>query len=244
MSEILRPYIPETWAKYATPARVKTGTLTGLRISSVDGTAFVDNAAAITTYADGNHMLDILDSSGRLLRGILSAVGTGETLGSELVTNGDFAVSTGWVAEAGWVIDSGVLTGTNTTKQTYRSVSAVPVGSLYQAAFTVSSYSAGNVRAYLTSDKDASLPQAVSANGAAAIYITRVGTGGSFYIDMGSAAFTGVIDDASCKLVTAPSTDGALIVSAKGGSTRNFSSKDASFTYNESSYAYRVWRVS
>jgi hypothetical protein len=61
------------------------GTVTGLRISAVDGTAFIDNAGAtIPTYADGNHQIEIYDASNRMLRGVLKAAGTGETLSDEL----------------------------------------------------------------------------------------------------------------------------------------------------------------
>ena len=45
-----------------------TGTATGMRISSVDGTAFLDNCAALVPYADGNHLLNY-DSANRMLRG-------------------------------------------------------------------------------------------------------------------------------------------------------------------------------
>ncbi|MFO8145407.1 MAG: hypothetical protein R6T89_06755 [Candidatus Syntrophosphaera sp.] len=63
--------------------QVYSDTITGLRISAVDGTAFVDAAADITTYADGNHLLEIEDSLGNIASGVLSAQGSGETLGSE-----------------------------------------------------------------------------------------------------------------------------------------------------------------
>ena len=65
---------------------VYRGTISSLRISSVDGTAFLDNCAALVPYADGNHLVEIYDASGRMLRGYLGAAGTGETLGDELHT--------------------------------------------------------------------------------------------------------------------------------------------------------------
>ena len=61
------------------------GTVTGLRISAVDGTAFIDAAnSSITDLADGNHQIEIYDASNRMLRGVLKAAGTGETLSDEL----------------------------------------------------------------------------------------------------------------------------------------------------------------
>ena len=69
--------LPE-WKRPRPPFTVHQSTLTGLRISAVDGTAFVDNGSALTPYADGNHQVSIFDSSGRELRGVLKAVGWGE----------------------------------------------------------------------------------------------------------------------------------------------------------------------
>ena len=63
---------------------VYSGTISGLRISSVDGTAFIDACAALVPYADGNHLVEIYDASGRLLRGYLAAAGDGEDLGAAL----------------------------------------------------------------------------------------------------------------------------------------------------------------
>ena len=69
--------LPE-WKRPRPPFTVHQSTLTGLRISAVDGTAFVDNGSALTPYADGYHEISIYDSSGYELKGILKAQGTGE----------------------------------------------------------------------------------------------------------------------------------------------------------------------
>ena len=67
------------WRRPRGMMSVFRGSLTGLRISAVDGTAFVDNAGAtLPTYADGYHEISIYDSSGYELKGILKAQGTGE----------------------------------------------------------------------------------------------------------------------------------------------------------------------
>ncbi|MFH1147215.1 MAG: hypothetical protein V1736_05855, partial [Pseudomonadota bacterium] len=62
------------------------GTVTGLRISAVDGGAtesggaFIDGANAdITALADGNHQIEIYDASGRMIKGVLKEAGIGET---------------------------------------------------------------------------------------------------------------------------------------------------------------------
>ena len=51
-----------------------------------------------------------------------------------------------------------------------------------------------------------------------------------------SSSFNGSIDNLSAQQVTAPSSSGCTIVSAKAGETYNFSYKNASFTYNAASY--------
>ena len=64
---------------------VYKGTVTGLTISAVDGTAFVDNlpAAVTASYCDGNYSIEVYDSAGRFVRGMLKAVGSGVTLQTE-----------------------------------------------------------------------------------------------------------------------------------------------------------------
>lgn len=76
---------------YTRPIIVYRDTITGLRVSAVDGTAFVDALpqAVLDLIAlyPGALLFEAYDSSNRKLSGVLDAVGTGETLGGELVTN-------------------------------------------------------------------------------------------------------------------------------------------------------------
>jgi hypothetical protein len=66
-----------------------------MKLSLVNGTAFVDFSAAgaLTPYICGQ--LTITDSSGRHLVGFIKAAGSGETYGSELMSNTNFAATTG-----------------------------------------------------------------------------------------------------------------------------------------------------
>ncbi|MCK9517428.1 MAG: hypothetical protein M0R74_00155 [Dehalococcoidia bacterium] len=143
------------------------GTISALRISSVDGTAFIDACAALVPYADGSHLVEIYDASGRMLRGYLAGAGDGEDLGAE--------------------INSGTLTALTLYKITATELdhfgSGLEVGEYFTSAGTETCDANNKVQA-----------------------------------------------------VTWGSTDGVLIVSAKGGATENFAYKDASFTYNEASY--------
>ena len=58
------------------------------------------------------------------------------TLGSELVTNGDFASGTGWTASAGWVIGSGVATATATSSSLFGGGFTPVIGRVYAVTFT------------------------------------------------------------------------------------------------------------
>jgi hypothetical protein len=59
----------------------------------------------------------------------------------------------------------------------------------------------------------------------------------------GTAANYQIWDNASIKPVTAPSTDGIIIVNAKGGSTENFLTKDSGFVHNAASYTVIVKKL-
>lgn len=260
-------------SKYLT---VYKGTITGLRISA-DNTAFIDNAGAtIPTYADGNHSIEIYDTSGRMLKGILKAAGTGEALDSELITNGDFEIDD--IGESGW----NPYTGTDTVALssdikhggTYslhiaeanntfpagvrRSVTGKTQYGLYKSVFWYNVVSpeagAGGLRGIvydnawssqiITSDK-------YTATSGSWVQSTTYGTetasgsngGTSFVNDSDSIAGEFYVDDHSLKKVLTPSTSGATIVSAKGGTTYNFAYKHASFTFNAASYYCIVRKI-
>ena len=64
-----------------------SGTITGLRVCAFDGNAvasggaLLDGAnASVTALADGTNQISIYDAGGRVMKGVLKAVGTGETL--------------------------------------------------------------------------------------------------------------------------------------------------------------------
>jgi hypothetical protein len=65
-------------------ALLYSDTITGLTINAVNGTAFIDGASAITSYADGTKTVEIEDSSGNVLTAVLDSAGTSEVLGTEI----------------------------------------------------------------------------------------------------------------------------------------------------------------
>ncbi len=64
--------------------QVYSDTVSGLTIASADGTALIDNVAAIVAYMDGNHLVEIEDSAGNIISAILVSQGTGEVVGTTI----------------------------------------------------------------------------------------------------------------------------------------------------------------
>lgn len=221
---------------------VYSDTITGLRISAVDGTAFVDEAAAITAYADGNHLLEIEDSLGNVASGVLSAQGSGEVLGTEQVSTWtNFMSSYETFSSSGQNIASAI--NTDSSGVAYAAVS-VSTGELvkYIGDITINSGYFSNGLLLRLQRGAGTSALFTRAAGSHSLYLTSV-------VDATSLEFTtttGVDFSASnnsLKQVTAPSTSGAFIVSEIDGATQNFVSIPAGFTYNESSYICRVKKI-
>jgi hypothetical protein len=214
-----------------------------LRISSVDGTAFIDGAnASVTALADGNHQIEIYDASNRMLRGVLKAAGTSEGLGDALnvsncvniggFTTFDGVSATGFhaVKEVESIGRCGVPDEINLTEN-----------ALYKVAFT-GALSSGTV-------PYSSLRTNFTATSMGETTNLVVGDN-TYYRTWASATTVGVLEfsmiagsatdftvsSLAVKQVTAPSSSGATIVSAKGGETYNWAYKNSSFVFNASSY--------
>ena len=132
---------------------VYNGTVTGLRISAVDGGAtesggaFVDALPSavtdlVATYP-GGLSFEAFDSANRMIRGVLKAAGAGETVGSELLTNPELTTNTtGWTASAQMTIarvDSSIDPGDDSSghgsvdKWCLKATNGVVSPSFYQA---------------------------------------------------------------------------------------------------------------
>jgi hypothetical protein len=207
------------------------GTITGLRISAVDGTAFIDNAGAtIPTYADGNHSIEIYDPLNRMLKGVLKEAGIEETAGADLVSGWDF--TSGWTNNGWTVIDA-------------NSFSTAGIGGGYKAGIFTTNLALYKV---VIAAQDNCVPQlgtsprtAFDANSTS--YRTKpVANDDSLYL-RNSAAGTTDVTQLEVYQVTAPSSSGATIVSAKAGEVYNFAYKNASFTYDAASYFVIVRKI-
>jgi len=221
---------------------VYSGTIS-LRISSVDGTAFLDACAALVPYADGNHLVEIYDASGRMLRGYLGAAGDGEGLGSELLGT--------WVNSGANPFETfdgsappNIASAINTTGYAVADStlsSALTLGMLLKSAnnITLNSGAAPKLNIHSGSGSIWNVNELQLVSGPNETYCTQRATiaGGTALLRLYHDS--GVVGDWSSansyKQVTGPSADGCTIVSAKGGAVQSFSYK-GTFTYNEASY--------
>jgi hypothetical protein len=234
-----------------------TGTITDLRISAVDGTAFLDNCAALIPYADGNHRIEIYDSSNRMLKGVLKAVGSGVTTSTVYTANFSAGVdgwSVGWAADVVgsfvWDTDHAVLTvAGNSGYDSRPSLSkklSMAVGALQ---FLEMDYSVVSGSPIITGELIGgnNTSSTITLSGTDTYISSKQTCYGTFYNKLylyfngRDYDFVLNINAVRVKAVTAPSSSGATIVSAKGGATQSFASKDASFTYNAASYRYAIY---
>ena len=191
----------------------------------------------LTAYADGNHQIEIYDSSNRMLRGVLKAAGTGETLSeTELVTNGTFALDENWDKDTGWTISDGTANASSIFGKQITQAHTYSTNILTKATLDISSISGGYIYEILGS----SVSPAFTTTGSKTVYLTA--TSGTYHGWRGTLTSV-IIDNYSLKQVLTPSALGATIVSAKGGTTYNFAYKDTSFTYNAASYYCIVSKV-
>lgn len=234
-------------------------TLSNMKLSAVDGTAFVDFSTAnvLTDYVSYKRKLTLTDSAGKKLVGYIKAAGTGETFGDELVTNGDFATGdgTGWLEGGAGVATEDYtdneLTSTITTAgaKIYGQAFAHPLKLL---SFSVTVRDRDNYQSFFYQRAPGSpggtyVDHAIlSTNGTFTGKFTAYPQIEHFYLGtVGSAALNAVItyDDVSIKQVLTPSTTGVTITSTADGSTFNWATKEEGFNYNGASgYTYTIER--
>ena len=123
-------------------------------------------------------------------------------LGSEQVTNGNFATDTDWTKGTGWSISGGSAncdgTQTGETNLTVPSSNSGRIGNTYKCTFTVSNYSSGQIR---TAPWGNVVGAWRSGNGTYTEYIyISVGNFNAIYMQ-GDASFIGSIDNVSVKEV-------------------------------------------
>ena len=239
-------------------------TQANMRISSVDGTAFVDFSASAFSADNirNNDFVEIFDSAKRKIGGFIKAAGTGETFSDELVLNGnDWTGASGGTPTTGW----------NYNIEAYRGLYDITAGGQSGDCIKITNDDAGvgypimqtNALAtagalYVTSlyaQKGTADYADVSPQGIVVPYISNTdwNTQKLYYktalaanliilrTRAGAQNQYALFDTVSVKQILTPSSTGVTITNTPGGSTYNWGVKDANFNYNDSSgYTYRI----
>jgi hypothetical protein len=140
-----------------------------------------------------------------------------EVTGTELVTNGDFAIDSSWTKETGWSIASGKASydASSATNALYQSI-GLTTGSVYRLSFTVVNYTSGSFKGHLSNGDATAATDAISANGDYSFNITATGP---LVLFRNVTSFNGSIDNVSLVEVTAEDASYADMCMQTGSST-------------------------
>jgi len=207
----------------------------------------------LSAFCDGNHSIEIYDSTGKFLRGVLGSVGSGEELVDVIggtnpaLLNGNFSAWTGdnpnnWIMD--FVEDATNYITEATAKANFVSSSVVKFMSVQQACMgagglkklwkitTIIDSITGTLK---ISERGVGNLATYTTPGTKIVYRNNSGSDRIAFIN-DTLAVNAIISGLYVQQVTAPSVSGATIVSAKGGATQSFNYKNANFAYNQSSY--------
>ena len=226
-------------------------------LSLIDGTAFVFFAGVdLSSYVgvEGTSTpwkMNIRDKEGDLITGFVGAAGAGETLDSELVTNGTFNTdTTGWTNRATLLYDTFEVAAGKLHLVSDGSTAAYCYGGDNVAFVAGALYKVSADLAFTTGDIRLQVRQAITSGttyfGVKHITLSTDGTHIHYYTATVTESVSAqinhtlatacelTVDNYSIKQVIDCPTTGVHIVSAKNGATRNWASIGASFNYNAS----------
>jgi len=165
-----------------------------------DATNLMLNAGA---YQSASNLQNYYRMGDGILDGYpLIADQTNPSLGSELVTNGDFSTDSDWIKGTGWSIANGLAScdGSQSSSSLFYQNLGNLSGKIINISFTLSNYSAGTLETAFFGAAG-TLAQQVSANGNYSfnIYIESGHNGNSGFT--ANSSFVGSIDNVSLKQV-------------------------------------------
>jgi hypothetical protein len=224
-----------------------TGTVTqaNMRISAVNGGATASGGAFIDFSNSVNPLrnylgdeIEIFDSSLRSIKGWLKGYSSAETLSpTEVNPDPGFDTTVGWNITGNWSITGGKAIVNSASSLLYQLPPDIkqPVASLVKTTFDVDSTNGIVLVLYGTSNENS---PAISGTGEKVNYHTMVAPR---YVGFYSNLVIGQYDNLSRTQVLTPSPTGATITSLRDGSLYNFSTKHASFNYNDTAgYTYKI----
>jgi hypothetical protein len=224
-----------------------TTTYTNTKLSLVDGYAFVD-FSDLSIFSDhiGDRIV-ITDSNDKTISGYVKAIGTGETLGTEDITEGAFTdpIST-WGRQLPWDFTGDIATGNGAIDKYIRQQNkwGLSPGTLAKITYQIVTRVSGSVRTSIVR----------GSNSALGTYNSTVATHSDYLVlppvyilgyDVRITShdvdgFDGTIDNVSMKQLLTPSVTGVTIVSGPQSTTYNWESKDPTFNYSDTAgYSYK-----
>ena len=164
--------------------------------------------------------------------GLMLDKSQGALLGSEVITNGDFATDSDWGLGNDWSIAGGVASATSSTNDNLRQNRTLVDGKAYLITFTIVSISSGAVLARFGGDTQVSSEE-FSEVGTHTVILEANSTSVSFLI-RSRDSFTGSIDNVSVKEVsgnpaTAADTKRPVLARHPEGGIRNLLSYTQEF---------------
>lgn len=229
-------------------------TQANMRISAVDGTAFVDFSASAFSADNvrNNDWVEIFDSAKRKIGGFIKATGSEVTRGSELITSWNNVNYYGGGSVDGYETftpnanghDIDVAINTNANGGAYTNTIGT-IGCLYELVYSRTINSGGTPVLASGQPNHGGLAGGGNFSIAAApsgTYYRTFTVAQSIYMatnDYGEAQnFSATF---ALKQVLTPSATGVNITNTPGGATYNWGVKDANFNYNDTSgYTYRI----
>ena len=228
----------------------KSTAASDVRISAIDGTAFIDNIpGGFMSAVSVGDVIEVYDSAGKFIRGYVGSVGSGETLGAAVFEDDCADDGTAdWVATDSLAFDTDhyVLARNGTLMRARNTVvfTRPTAGRLMVLKMSVKDGTLTDQSLYIKTCQYSTAATLLSKT----ITTTSGFVENSFYSTSSNLeGFVGIQKDESVngniqlKLVsyaqvTAPSASGLVIVSTPGGATENWQRKDSGFAYNEASY--------
>lgn len=143
------------------------------------------------------------------------------SLGSDLVTNGDFATDSNWTKNTGWSIANGLAScdGSQSGASFLFQDIGLVAGRKYKITFDLSNHSAGSVRVRAGSSATSEgVSGYYNANSSIEVELFGSGSGAIFFFEA-TTSFTGSIDNVVVKEIQAPDAQGDNEGSIYGATT-------------------------
>jgi hypothetical protein len=189
-------------------------------LSTVAGTAFISNPSIPLTGYIGAKVT--LTTGGKTLVGWIAGSSNRETLSTENITDPGFDNTGSWTQGAGWSVATSIATAAASVTDITMSI-ALTAGALYKMVMTSNALTGGTYQCII---EGTNIGTAVNTVGAVSSYRNVVSAAANNNGIHGATALSATFTDISLKKVLTPSDQGAVIVSAQGGTTKSWTSNN------------------